>query len=352
MQLPADRREFDFVAVQPLALVDHVCTVNKALVGSLLHNSGTCARGTNTAEVGGSKRVSFEEIQRLLGAVGKFSTSAGGSASNTAKGLAGFGLKCRLVGARGSDEQGAAYEQSMQRSGVDVSGLRIHEGSTGCCVILSCAGLRTMRTYQGGAARLPPKALSAADFAGARWLFLSAYCLYGQGFVERALALAREAGVKVALDLASFEVVRAHLPELLELLHRGGVDACFCNEDEAVQLSGGPGVGSAAAALEVLSRHCAVAAVTLGERGCLCARDGEQLAEPALGGVRVVDATGAGDLFASGFLTAWLAGRPLLDCARLGCLAGAAVLQASGGEMTEDSRRWLAKQRAARGLCF
>jgi hypothetical protein len=63
---------------------------------------------------------------------------------------------------------------------------------TGCCVILSCGGVRTMRTYQGGAARLPPEALTAADLGGARWLFLSAYCFYGRGFVQRAAALARE----------------------------------------------------------------------------------------------------------------------------------------------------------------
>ncbi len=62
----------------------------------------------------------------------------------------------------------------------------------GCCVILSCGGVRTMRTYQGGAVRLPPEALTAADLGGARWLFLSAYCFYGRGFVARAAALARE----------------------------------------------------------------------------------------------------------------------------------------------------------------
>ncbi len=71
---------------------------------------------------------------------------------------------------------------------VESAGLR----RAGCCVILSCNGLRTMRTYQGGAPRLPPEALTVADLSGARWLFLSAYCFYGQGFVMRAVALARE----------------------------------------------------------------------------------------------------------------------------------------------------------------
>ncbi len=80
----------------------------------------------------------------------------------------------------------------MKNSKQSLMSARAPAERAGCCVILSCGGVRTMRTYQGGAARLPPEALTAADLGGARWLFLSAYCFYGRGFVARAAALARE----------------------------------------------------------------------------------------------------------------------------------------------------------------
>ena len=162
------------------------------------------------------------------------------------------------------------------------------------------------------------------------------------------MELARGAGARLAFDLASFEVVRAFAPAVRAVLESGAVSVCFCNEDEAAELGaavlGTGGVGAAGGAapaapeavLAWLSARCDVAVVTLGEKGCLVQERGAAaaLAAPACSGVAVVDTTGAGDCFAAGFLFGLLRGFPLARCAEVGCIAGGAVVQALGAEMT------------------
>jgi bifunctional ADP-heptose synthase (sugar kinase/adenylyltransferase) len=148
--------------------------------------------------------------------------------------------------------------------------------------------------------------------------------------------------------LASFEVIRAFRNHLSDIIEAGGVSLCFCNEDEAVEIAGGklgPGP-SPEAGLEYLSQHCAITVVTLGEKGCLVKERGSQtvIAQPAASGVVVVDTTGAGDLFAAGFLYSLLREFPLKRSAEIGCLAGGAVVQALGAEMGPAGWQWLSQR--------
>jgi sugar/nucleoside kinase (ribokinase family) len=184
---------------------------------------------------------------------------------------------------------GTLFASSMRRAGVDVSKVATKQGPTGRSCILSCGGQRTMRTCLAGCPRLAAEELSEADFAGEaaggapRWAFLSAYCLYNPGLLERAVELARQAGCTVAFDLASFEVIRAFRQTITQLLEGGAFDVCFCNEDEAAELAaelpggggdaagasadGGGGKSSPEAGLDYLARHCRqMAVVTLGEK--------------------------------------------------------------------------------------
>ena len=141
--------------------------------------------------------------------MGEYYSKAGGSAANTTRGLAGFGVRTQLLGARGFDEWGTLFTSSMKRAGVDVSRLEVKPGPTARSCILSCGGQRTMRTCLAGSPALSADELSPADFAGVQWAYLSAYCCYQPGLLERAVELARAAGCSVALDLASFEVIRS-----------------------------------------------------------------------------------------------------------------------------------------------
>ncbi|DBA76000.1 TPA: hypothetical protein ACH3X2_008930 [Trebouxia sp. C0005] len=259
---------------------------------------------------------------------------------------AGFGVQCELVGARGYDEWGAMFASSMKRCMVGIGKMRIQQGPTGRCVILICNGQRTMRTCLSEAARMAADDLSIQDFSGAKWLLLSGYCFYGKHLLQRAIELAAEAKMKVALDLASFEIVQSFKQELKGVLESGRVHCCFCNEDEAAELIHKEGQGSRAQpeeALAYLSQHCDLAVVTLGDKGCIAKRSGEQeiVQEPACSGVTVTDATGAGDLFASGFLYGVLRQYSLQKCCRMGCLAGGAIVQTLGAEMTQANWKWL-----------
>lgn len=325
----------EFVALQPVAVVDNLCAVDEATLKSVLQG-----------EVGGSSRVGKEEVMRLLAMVGEFHSKAGGSAANTMRGLAaGFGVRCGIVGARGMDENGAFFQSSLKRSHVNTDRLRVLKGgATGRSVILSCNGQRTMRTCLEGAAQLQSQDLSVDDFAGASWAFFSAYSMYQEGLLSHAVGLTRQAGAKVALDLASFEVVRAFRKPLLELVETHRPDFLICNEDEALEVLVGPGQGrTPELALDWLARHASIAVVTLGERGCILRGEdsSEVVSEPAASGVEVTDATGAGDLFAAGFLYGLMRGYTLQQCARIGCLAGGAVIQSVGAELSPANWRWL-----------
>lgn len=178
-------------------------------------------------EVGGSTRVGPDELQRILMSVGEFTTKAGGSAANTARGLAhGFDVRTGLMGAVGRDEWGGLFVNSMKRSGVDTSLLTIkgEKSYTGRCVCLvDQRGQRTMRPSLEDAIRLQPEEISPDALEGVKWVIVNGYSYYGPGLVEGSVDAAVAAGCKVAMHLASFEVVRLFHKPLEKLLASGKV---------------------------------------------------------------------------------------------------------------------------------
>ncbi|GLC59572.1 hypothetical protein PLESTB_001501700 [Pleodorina starrii] len=343
--------------LQVSALVDHVASVERPVLRQLVGD-----------EVAGSKRCSLEELRQILETVGEFQSKAGGSASNVGRALAtGFGTPVQVVGTRGSDEWGSLYSSSLRRAGVGTERMRVmQEGSTGRSAILTCEGERTMRTYMDPKVTTRVEDLSVDDFEGCRWVFLSSYSLYSEGLLQRAVDLAGQAGARVVLDLASYEVVRSYHKELQEVLQGGGIHFCICNEDEAqmlVRCSEAAAAAAAAAgdtpdptsaagyppdsplpstALALLLRHCAGAVVTRGVLGCVAAWRGVEglVAVPAVPGVAVVDTTGAGDHFTAGFMYGLISGAPLERCCEVACLAGAAAVRVVGAELSQHDWQW------------
>lgn len=327
--------DVEVVSIQPISIVDHLCKVDADTLASLIPD-----------ELGGSHRVGIQEIHRILAGVPSDCTSkAGGSASNVMRGLAGFGVRTRLVGARGSDRSGVLFHSSMSEAGVNVERVVIKPGTTGRCCILSCQGQRTMRTCFDGAARLGAEELRLADFAGSKYVFLSGYCAYSAGLLEKGVQLAREASAKVVLDLASFEIVRSFGSLFDTIITSGIVDIVFANEDEATEWARRHAtdglLASPESGLQLLSQHCRISVVTLGEKGCLVKLGSTVIAEPAAQVLQVIDTTGAGDLFAAGFLYSVLRGHSVRHAARIGCLAGGAVVQTLGAEMSQVTWAWL-----------
>lgn len=170
------------------------------------------------------------------------------------------------------------------------------------------------------------------------------YAIFNLEIIHNAIRIAKQEGVCVSLDLASFEMVRNFRLPLLELLNSGDIDLCFANEDEATELLRGQQNADPEAALDFLGNHCQWAVVTLGSNGCIAKHGKEVVRVAAVREAKATDATGAGDLFASGFLYGLVKGLSLEECCRVGSCSGGAVVRSLGGEVTPDNWKWMYKQ--------
>ncbi|KAI4339890.1 hypothetical protein MLD38_024776 [Melastoma candidum] len=338
------------VGLQSVALVDHVARVDGSLLESMI------------SERGGSFPVDIEELQRILhelkiralttpGYLSPIKTIAGGSVANTVRGLsAGFGVSTRIVGACGDDDEGQLFVSNMSFNGVDLKRMRSKKGPTGQCVCLvDTSGNRTMRPCLSNAVKLQADELTREDFKGSKCLVLR-YAIFNLEVIKAAISIAKQEGLLISMDLASFEMVRNFRMPLLELLQSGNIDLCFANEDEATELTRVESNAGPEAALEYLSSLCKWAVVTLGSNGCIAKHGKEVVRVPAIGESRPMDTTGAGDLFASGFLYGMLKGLSLEDCCKVGSCSGGSVIRTLGGEVTPENWQWMYKQMHGRGL--
>jgi len=243
------------------------------------------------------------------------------------------------------------FAENMAHAGVDLSRLRVFPGLTAqCACLVDAEGNRTMRPCFLNAVRLEAKELTREDFRGAQWVVMNGYGFYGEDLLESAVDLCKEEGVKVSMDLASFEVVRNFRPRLMSLLESGKVDLVFANEDEAGELIKGAENPCPETCLNFLSLYCERAVVMLGAKGCIARHRGETVRVPAIRETTTVDTTGAGDLFASGFLYGVLNNLSLEDCCKVGCCTGAAVVRGLGGEVGKEGWEWMQQQLKLKNL--
>jgi sugar/nucleoside kinase (ribokinase family) len=259
----------------------------------------------------------------------------GGSAGNTIFGLARLGLSTALIGKIGHDSIGQYYYHAAAATGLDVTRLKRHETipSGHCLSLITPDSERTLRTYLGASAALEVADITPEDFRGAKLVHLEGYLLFNRDLALHVLDCAKTAGCTVSLDLASFEVVHANQDILDELLNRY-VDIVFANEDEAEAWAAS---SDPREALELLSTHCHISAVKLGAEGAMIKRGNEFIQVPVVP-VRAVDTTGAGDLWAAGFLYGLVGGHDFATCGHDGAVLGAEVVQLIGAAIPEA--RW------------
>ncbi|XP_058785347.1 uncharacterized protein LOC131660186 [Vicia villosa] len=340
------------LGLQPSALVDSVARVDYSLLDRI------------PGERGGSIPVAIEELEEILKEVESsfrdeandsgssvMKTIAGGSVANTIRGLtSGFGISSGIIGACGDDEQGQLFVNNMSSHGVDLSRLRKKKGHTAQCVCLvDELANRTMRPCLSNAVKVQAQELTKEDFKGSKWLVLR-YAILNLEVIQAAIALAKQEGLLVSLDLASFEMVRNFKLPLLKLLESGNIDLCFANEDEATELLRGEQNADPIAAVEFLAKYCQWAVVTLGSNGCIARHGKEMIRVSAIGESKATDATGAGDLFASGFLYGVVKGLSLEECCKVGTCSGGSVIRSLGGEVTLENWQWMYKQMQVKGL--
>ena len=191
---------------------------------------------------------------------------------------------------------------------------------------------RSMLTYLGASAETAPEEVETGCFEGASIVHVEGYLIFNRALLEKTLAAAKEAGARVSLDLASHNVV-ADNRDYIKGLVADFVDILIANEDEALAYTG---TGNEDEALSRLAEKTAVAALKLGPRGSMIAARGEVIVIKARGDGSAVDTTGAGDLWAAGFLYGMALGLPLEKCGELGSACGHEVCQVVGAAIPEE----------------
>ncbi len=260
--------------------------------------------------------------------------SPGGSAGNTLFALARLGAATSFLGKTGNCEQGQFYRDRFAQLGGDVQRFKIGDVPNGHCLsLVTPDGERTMRTDLGAAMTLAPDEISAQDFRGCSHAHIEGYLLFNAALMQRVIESAKEAGCSISLDLASYEVVGAAKDTLPGIL-RDYVDIVFANEEEAAAFTG-LSDDYPAMALQ-LAGLCDIAAIKVGARGSYIASGGTVEKVEPVPAARVVDTTGAGDLWAAGFLYGWSRRLPLTECARIGSILGSAVVQTQGAALSDE----------------
>jgi sugar/nucleoside kinase (ribokinase family) len=294
---------------------------------------------------GGMQLIDEARAQAVYDAMGPAIEISGGSAANTIVGVASFGARAAFVGKAKDDQLGATFAHDIRAAGVAFTTPLAPDGpSTGRCYILVTPdGERTMNTYLGAAQHLAPDDVDAGLIAASAITYLEGYLWDPRNAKEafrRAATLAHGAGRLVALSLSDAFCVDRWRDEFRELVRGGTVDVLFANETELKSLYQTADFTTAAAALREEAR---LAVVTRSEHGCVVVNSRGSETVPAFPVERVVDTTGAGDLFAAGFLVGLARNASHETAARLGALAAAEVIGHLGAR-PETSLKDLAAQ--------
>jgi sugar/nucleoside kinase (ribokinase family) len=294
---------------------------------------------------GGMSLIDEARAQAIYDAMGPAVEMSGGSAANTIVGVAGLGGRAAFIGKLKADGLGQAFGHDIRAAGVTFPTKPASEGpSTGrCYVLVTPDGERTMNTYLGAAQDLHPRDVDEDVVASSAITYLEGYLwdpAHAKEAFLKAAKVAHGSGRKVALSLSDAFCVDRWRDEFLQLMRSGTVDLIFANEAELHSLYQTSDFDAAIAALRA---DIGAAVVTRSEKGCLVAGPDGVEAVPAFPVERVVDTTGAGDLFASGFLSGLARGADDRTCGRLGALAAAEVIQHLGAR-PETSLRQLARE--------
>src|SRR4051812_11819787 len=273
-------------------------------------------------------RLIDEQIaEQLYAEMGPAIEIYGGSAGNTAAGIASFGGRAAYFGKVKKDQLGDVFAHDLRAQGVSFHSLpaKIGPATARSFILVTPDGERTMNTYLGACVNLTTADINPEVVAGSQITYLEGYLWdrpEAKEAFQRAAQIAREAGRKTAITLSDSFCVDRHRDSFLELI-RSQIDIVFANEAEIRSLYQTPDFD---AAREQARADCEIAVLTRSEQGSVIVKGKETWTVPAHPIPKLVDATGAGDLFAAGFLHGLTTGQPLDQCARLGALAAAEVI--------------------------
>lgn len=276
--------------------------------------------------------VNEEKASRVLETTKdlKFQVAAGGSASNTINGLARLGVDCGYIGKIGKDPYGELFKIEMESNHIRPI-LMYGKNQTGTAItLLSIDAERTFATCLGAALELTADDLKEDHFKGYDYFHIEGYLVQNHDLILKAVQTAAKKRIIVSLDMASYNVVEANKEFLKDILEKY-VDIVFANEEEAKTLTG----KEPEEAAHILGGYCRIAAVKIGKKGSWI-KNGRELTR--IKGIQSVvkDTTGAGDLYASGFLYGLLEKYDMATCGNIGSLVGGNVVEIHGARMSDE----------------
>ena len=282
--------------------------------------------------------IDANRAQELYRDMGPAREISGGSGANTLAGAATLGRQCALIAQVADDQLGEVFAHDIRATGIDfdVPPMGKEPPTARCLIFVTKDAQRTMNTFLGASQFLPPAAVDAELIASGAILYLEGY-LWDADEPKAAMALgidiARKHGRKVAFTLSDTFCVDRHRAEFLELINGGKIDILFANESEIQMLAEtddfDAAVAETAAKVETLI-------VTRSEKGAIAVRDGKTTAVAAEPVEHIIDTTGAGDLFAAGFLSGYVEQRSMEDCLTMGAIAAAEVISHYGARPEAD----------------
>jgi len=301
---------------------------------------------------GSMRLIDAAEATRLYDHMGPAREISGGSAANSVAGIAMLGGSAAFVGQVADDQLGEVFAHDIRATGVEfTTPPRDGDVPTARCLILVTPDAqRTMNTFLGAAQYLPPEALDEQQVKDAAILYLEGYLWDPEeprAAMERAIEIARGAGRKVAFTLSDAFCIARHGAGFNRLIDQGLIDILFANEVEIKALSGETDFE---AAVEKVSARLPLLVVTRSENGAIAVAGGNRVEVPAEPVDQVVDTTGAGDLFAAGFLFGHARGRSDEECLRIGAIAAAEVISHFGARPEADLKTLVAEALAERTL--
>ena len=298
----------------------------------------------NGLNKGAMTLIDADQAEALYQKMGSGIEISGGSGANTMAGLASLGSKGAFIGKVGQDQLGSVFTHDIRAIGVDFNSSPVTDGTptARCLIVVTPDAQRTMNTFLGACTELGPEDVDPALIENAQVTYMEGYLWdkpkAKEAFIKAA-DIAHGAGRKVSLTLSDSFCVDRHRDSFRDLVN-GHIDVLFANEDEITSLYQVPTVEEA---LGAVRQDCQLAVVTRSEKGSVVVAGTETYQVEAAPVDRVVDTTGAGDLFAAGFLHGLTEGMALPECARLGSLAAAEVISHYGARPEIDLRELVAK---------
>ncbi|HOI32462.1 MAG: adenosine kinase [Bacteroidales bacterium] len=269
----------------------------------------------------------------------KSTRSSGGSASNTIHGLARLGVETAFIGHVGEDETGKFFQEDMIASGIKPLLFSSKTASGIAHAFVTKDGERTFATYLGAAIELSESHLKENLFVGYDYFYIEGYLVQNKALLKKAIELAAHSGAKIAIDLASYNVVEDQREFLLELLDNKTIDIVFANEEEAKALTGlNPND-----ALDFIADRCETAVVKIGKGGSLIKQKGIVYPIAAVK-ANAIDTTGAGDMYAAGFLYGISKQLSLVQAGQIGSLLAGHVIEVVGAKMSHEQWTQIKKQ--------